>query len=201
MSDFAKNPGLALSGPTDHDGIRAGTCDGKEVKFTLGIETTTAQRRVDNVLTIQSELKQIGIDIVPNHLPAGTFFGSYTEGADMPTGKFDMAIYTTGFYPDPDSSDSFGCDDVPSAANPAGSNNYHICDPELDAMFLDALKSADPATRKAVYDEIQQYMFDNVIIVPLYARANVFAYSDTLVFPPSSGYANAFWSAEDFDLK
>ena len=69
------------------------------------------------------------------------------------------------------------------------------------ASFLDALKSADPAERKVVYDEIQQYMFDNVIIVPLYARANVYAYSENLVFPPSSGYANAFWSAEDFDLK
>ena len=187
--------------PVGSDGIRAGTCDGQEVRFSLGIETTTAQRRVDNVLTIQSDLKQIGIDIIPNHLPAGTFFGSYTDGADMPRGNFDMAVYTTGFYPDPDSSDSFGCDDVPSAANTAGSNNYHICDPELDAMFLEALKSADPATRKAVYDEIQQYMFDNVIIIPLYARANIFAYSDTLVFPPSSGYANAFWSAEDFDIK
>ena len=188
--------------PVGSDGIRAGTCDGKEVKFTLGIETTTAQRRVDNVLTIQSELKQIGIDIVPNHLPAGTFFGSYTEGADMPLGKFDMAIYTTGFYPDPDSSDSFGCDDVPSAANPAGSNNYHICDPALDALFLDALKSADPAARKTVYDEIQQYMFDNVIIVPLYARANVYAYQETLVFPPSSGYTGGGggnWAAEYYD--
>jgi len=30
------------------DGIRAGTCDGKPVKFSLGIETTTAQRRIDN---------------------------------------------------------------------------------------------------------------------------------------------------------
>lgn len=187
--------------PVGSDGIRAGTCDGTEVKFSIGLETTTAQRRVDNVLSIQADLKKIGIDIIPNHLPAGTYFGSYTEGADLPTGNFDLAIYTTGFYPDPDSSDSFGCNDVPSAANPAGSNNYHLCDPKLDEMFLAALETADPAGRKVVYDEIQQYMFDNVLIVPLYARANVYAYSDTLVFPPSSGYANAFWSAEDFDIK
>jgi hypothetical protein len=35
----------------------------------------------------------------------------------------------------------------------------------------------------------------------LYARANVFAYNDRLVFPPSSGYANAFWQMEDYDVK
>jgi len=40
-----------------------------------------------------------------------------------------------------------------------------------------------------------------VLMVPLYARANVYAFRDTLVFPPSSGYSNAFWDAEMFDVK
>ena len=91
--------------PKGADGIRAGTCNGKPVKFSLGIETTTAQRRIDDMAAIQADLKKVGIDIKPNPIPAGTFFGSYTEGADMPLGKFDMAIYTTGFYPDPDPGD------------------------------------------------------------------------------------------------
>jgi len=181
------------------DGIRAGTCGGKPVKFSLGIETTTAQRRVDDVLSIQADLKKIGIDIKPNHIPAGTFFGSYTEGADMPLGKFDLAIFTTGYYPDPDASSSWRCADVPNKDNPSGGNNYHFCDPKLDALFEKALTSADPATRKVTYDEIQKVMYDDVLMIPLYARANVYAYVDSFVFPPSSGYANAFWSTEDFD--
>jgi peptide/nickel transport system substrate-binding protein len=187
--------------PVGADGIREGTCDGQPVKFSLGIETTNAQRRIDNVLAIQADLKKVGIDIKPNHLPAGTFFGSYTEGADMPKGNFDMAIFTTGYYPDPDAASNWRCADVTSAENPSGANNYHLCDPELDAMWEEGLTSADPATRKVVYDKIQQYMYDNVLMVPLYARANVFAYNDRLVFPPSSGYANAFWQMEDYDVK
>ena len=71
----------------------------------------------------------------------------------------------------------------------------------MDDLFAQALKTADPAARKAVYDEIQQYQYDNVIIVPLYARANVFGYSDRFIFPPSSGYGNAFWDVVDFDVK
>ena len=51
------------------------------------------------------------------------------------------------------------------------------------------------------HDEIQQYMYDNVLMIPLYARANVYAFGDRFVFPPSSGYANAFWDAEEFDVK
>ncbi len=187
------------------DGIRAGDCkmpDGttQKVKFSLGIETTTAQRRVDDVLAIQADLKKIGIEIKPNHIPAGTFFGSYTEGADMPLGKFDMAIFTTGYYPDPDATSSWDCADVPSKDNQSGANDYHYCDPKLDDMFAQGLASVDPAARKKVYDQIQQYMYDNVLMIPLYARANVFAYSDKLVFPPSSGYSNAFWDAENFDI-
>ena len=189
--------------PAGADGIRAGTCNGQPVKFSLGIETTTAQRRIDDVLAIQSDLKKVGIDIKPNHLPAGTFFGSYTEGADMPLGKFDMAIYTTGFYPDPDTGDGFLCGGIPNKDNPAGANNYHWCDPtgKTEELFAAGLATADPASRKAVYDELQQYQFDIALIVPLYARANVYAFGDRFVFPPSSGYANAFWDSEEFDVK
>ncbi len=187
--------------PAGADGIRAGTCNGKPVKFSVGLETTNAQRRVDDMAAIQADLKKIGIDVKPNPIPAGTFFGSYTEGADMPLGKFDMAIYTTGFYPDPDPGDTFKCSGVPSQSNPTGQNNYHICDAKTDKMLDDTLATSDPAGRKKVYEEIQQYQYDNVIMVPLYARANVFAYSDRFLLPPSSGYANAFWDAEVFDVK
>jgi peptide/nickel transport system substrate-binding protein len=189
--------------PKGAGGIRAGTCGGKPVKFSLGIETTTAQRRIDNVLAIQSDLKKVGIDIKPNHLPAGTFFAGYADGGDMPLGKFDMAIYTTGFYPDPDSHDQFGCDYIPTKDNPAGQNQYHLCDPKFDALFAANLATADPAGRKKALDAVQQYMYDNVLVVPLYARANVYAYSDKIVFPPSSGYSagGGTWDSEDFDLK
>lgn len=179
------------------DGIRAGTCGGKPVKFSLGLETTTAQRRVDNMAAIQADLKKIGVDIKPNPIPAGTFFGSYKEGADLTTGKFDMAIFTTGYYPDPDATSSWDCADVPSKDNPLGANDYHLCDAKLDDMFKAGLATADAAGRKKAYDAIQQYQYDNTLMVPLYARANVYAYQKTLVFPPSSGYANAFWDMKN----
>jgi peptide/nickel transport system substrate-binding protein len=190
--------------PKGSDGIRAGTCNGKPVKFSLGIETTTAQRRIDDMAAIQADLKKIGIDIKPNPIPAGTFFGSYTEGADMPLGKFDMAIYTTGFYPDPDTGDTFLCSGVPNKDSPTGQNNYHFCDPKMDDLFAQGLATSDPAGRKKAYDAIQQFQYDNVIMIPLYARANVYAYQDRLIFPPSSGYAGGgggAWSAEDYDVK
>ena len=78
------------------DGIRSGTCGGKTVKFSISLETTVKQLRQDEQAAIQANLKAIGIDVKTVATPAGTFFGSYSEGATMPLGKFDMAIFTTG---------------------------------------------------------------------------------------------------------
>ncbi len=181
------------------DGVRAGTCGGKPVKFSFGLESTNAQRRVDDMTAIQADLKKIGIDIKPNPIPAGTFFGSYSEGADMPLGKFDMAIYTTGFYPDPDPTGNLDCADVPSKASPTGGNNYHLCDPQIDALINQGVSVSDTAARKKIYDQLQQYMYDNVTVVPLYARSNVYGFQSTLVFPPSSGIGGFSWDMENFD--
>ncbi len=184
------------------DGIRAGTCDGKPVKFSLGIESTNKQVRVDTMSALRDMYTKIGVELKPNPLPAGTFFGSYSEGADMPTGKFDLAIYTTGFFPDP-YNDNFLCVAVPSKDNPSGDNNYHYCDQtgKSDQLFDQLNASSDPAVRKQVVDQIQQYQYDQVLFIPLYARANVYGYTDRFVFPPSSGFGGWSWDAFDFDVK
>ncbi len=108
----------------------------------------------------------------------------------MPTGKFDMAGYTTGFYPDPDPSTNFTCDGVPSKDSQTGNNNYHLCDPALDKMVADEQASADPAVRKKIIDAMQQYMYDNVLIIPMYARANVYGYLDRFVFTSGGSESN-----------
>ncbi len=184
------------------DGIRAGTCNGKPVKFSLKLETTVKALRQDEQAAIQANLKQIGIEVKTIATPAGTFFGSYTEGANMATGKFDMAIFTTGFYPDPYTG-TFLCNHIPSKADPGGDNDYHYCDQsgQTETMFNQLATQADPVARKTAVDAIQKYQYDNVLFIPLYARANVFGYSDRFVFPPTSGYSDWGWDAFDFDVK
>ena len=71
---------------------------------------------------------KIGVELKPNPIPAGTFFGDYSSGADLQTGKFDFGIYTTGFYPDPDPGYTFSCVGVVSKTNQSGQNDYHYCD-------------------------------------------------------------------------
>lgn len=185
------------------DGIRAGKCDGKDVKLSFTFDTTDKQLRVDIALAVQSDLAKIGIEFKPTHTPGGTFFAGYTDGGVMPTGKFQMAGYTTGFYPDPMTGvmDSFSCENVPSKDKPAGANNYLLCDPKLDEMMAAVNASADPAVRKTALDALQKYIFDQYYVVMMYARANVYGYTDRFVPAPFGFASNMDWNAELWDVK
>jgi peptide/nickel transport system substrate-binding protein len=185
------------------DGIRSGMCDGVETKLSFSFETTDKQIRVDIALASQSDLAKIGIEFKPIHTPAGTFFASYSDGGNMATGKFDMAGYTTGFYPDPMSGvmDSFACSTIPNASSPSGTNNYHLCDPTLDGMMAAVNASADPAVRKTALDAVQKYIFDNYYVVMMYARANVYGYVDRFVPAAFGFYSNMDWNSELWDVK
>ena len=185
------------------DGIRSGMCDGVETKLSFNFETTDKQIRVDIALAAQSDLAKIGIEFKPIHTPAGTFFATYTDGGNMAMGKYDMAGYTTGFYPDPMSGvmDSYSCDTIPNASNPGGVNNYKFCDPELDALMNAVNASADPAVRKVAIDAVQKHIFDNYYVVMMYARANVYGMVDRFVPGPFGFASNMDWNSELWDVK
>ena len=171
--------------PKGADGIRAGTCNGQPVKFSLNVETTTKQLRKDTMAAMSDMYSKIGVEIKQNPVPAGTYFGSYDAGADLKTGKnWDLAIYTTGFYPDPDPFDSWTCKGVPSKEHTGGQNDWHLCDPKMDQLVA-ATRVFDQTQRKAAFDALQKYMYDQVLMIPLYARANISGYTDRFVWPKS----------------
>jgi peptide/nickel transport system substrate-binding protein len=181
-------------------GVRHGMCNGVDTKLSFSFETTDKQLRKDMAVAVQGMLAKIGVEFKPIHTPSGTFFGNYASGANMMTGKFDMAGYTTGFYPDP-YTDQFLCSSVVANQNQGGDNNYHICDPKMDEMFKAANSSADPAVRKKAIDEIQQYQFDQAYIIPMYARANVMSYLDRFVLPPTSVIGGMMGDTFEWDVK
>lgn len=182
------------------DGIRHGMCGGQDVKLSFNFETTDSQIRKDMAVAVKDMLAKIGVEFKPSHLPAGTFFGSYTDGGHMAMGQYDIAGYTTGFYPDP-WNDNFLCSAIPTKDSPGGSNYYHICDQKMEDLFTQANASADPAVRKKAFDEIQKYQYDNALFIPMYVRANVYGYSDRFVFPPTSVISGWSWDTFNWSVK
>jgi hypothetical protein len=48
---------------------------------------------------------------------------------------------------------------------------------------------------------VQQYLFDNALFIPVYARANVYGHTDRFVPGPFGFYSNMNWNAEVWDVK
>lgn len=181
------------------DGIRAGDCNGENVKLSFNFETTTAPIRIDIATAAQADLAKIGVEFTPIHTPAGTFFGQYVDGGPLTTGNYDMGGYTTGFYPDP-YTNSYKCEEIPTAENPSGNNWYHLCDPALSDLIESSLGTVDPAARKAILDEAQAYIAENYYVIMMYARANVFGSTPRFQFGATGGDSHMFWQAETWDV-
>jgi peptide/nickel transport system substrate-binding protein len=184
------------------DGIRHGMCDGVDTKLSFRIEHTQKQLREDMATAFQSDMKNIGIEVTPITNVAGTYFSSYTESGPLATGDYDMGDYATGFYPDPyPATQDFLCEAVPTKDSPDGQNFYHLCDAQLEQMFADTLKSADPAVRKPIFDQIQKYLYDQYYYIPIYIWSNMSAYTDRLIEGPWGAYSTWFWNTEVWDVK
>lgn len=181
------------------DGIRAGECNGEQVKLSFNFETTTAPIRIAIATAAQSDLAKIGVEFTPIHTPAGTFFGQYVDGGPLTTGNYDMGGYTTGFYPDP-YTDTYKCDNIPTAANPTGTNWYHLCDPALSDLMESSLGTVDPAARKAILDEAQKYIAENYYVVMMYARGNVYGSTPRFQFGPMGPESDINWNVESWDV-
>ena len=181
------------------DGIRVGDCNGEQVRLSFNFETTTAPIRIDIATAAQADLAKLGIEFTPIHTVAGTFFGQYVDGGPLTTGKYDMGGYTTGFYPD-HYTNSYKCEEIPTAENPSGNNWYHLCDPALSDLIESSLATVDPAERKAILDEAQAYIAENYYVIMMYARANVFGSTPRFQFGATGGDSHMFWQAETWDI-
>lgn len=182
------------------DGIRAGSCNGKESKLVFNFETINTPARRQVMTAVQSDLKKIGVDLKINFVTYGDFFGSYDDGSNIATGKFDMGGITNGFHPDP-YTDGWLCNAVSSKANPIGANYYHYCNADLDKLFAEAQSTADPIVRKKALEAIQKHIYDNALVVMLYTHASVQAHLERFLPAPYSFLSGMNWNAELWDVK
>jgi peptide/nickel transport system substrate-binding protein len=155
---------------TDGDGVR----DKDGVKLSLRHATTAGnQLREDVQLVVQQMLADVGIEMVIQNTPSDVFFGSYADGGPIATGEYDMCGWEDGAFPDPDVSYYFICDEIPTEEYPDGGNWSGYCFPELDELMYAQATETDPVARKAIYDEIQQFIYDNVLFLPMWDNLDI----------------------------
>ncbi|HXC29715.1 MAG TPA: peptide ABC transporter substrate-binding protein [Stellaceae bacterium] len=174
------------------DGTRK-NADGKSLSFEL---TTTAGNRSRELVEqiLQSQWKEIGVDIRIHNEPARVLFGE-----TLPHRHFDLAMYAWLSAPENSPRSIFRSDEVPTESNNyAGQNLTDYKNPEMDRL-IDALEvELDAGKRKALWAEAQKLYATDLPSLPLYFRSDAFILPKWLtgVQPTGNQSPTTLWSTD-----
>jgi len=131
------------------DGIR--TKNGQPLQITFGTIAGIIDRQQTQVL-LQSRWHDLGVDTVLKTYPPSTFFAPAQAGGIMYSGKLDITMCA---IPIPTNDPSRSEYETSGAIPPLGVNHAFWRDARVDALEFKGEQTADPATRKRIYDELQ----------------------------------------------
>jgi peptide/nickel transport system substrate-binding protein len=175
------------------DGIRVK--DGRPLRLDVATTTGNAVGHRLAVL-LQSEWRQLGVDLRVRPYASALMFASYGAGGILQTGKFDVEFFSWLNGTDPDDATLVMCDQFP----PAGQNNYRFCDRELDAQERIALTSYDQRVRKAAYDRIQTILQDRLPFITSWFARRFDVVSDDLHGYKPAHAVTTFWNTWEYEI-
>jgi ABC-type transport system substrate-binding protein len=145
------------------------------------------------VQIVQSQLQAVGMKVELNPLEAGPLVENHKNRT------FDLSLYGGGLYTI--DGDSTAVPNQCDQAAPAGGNNAHYCNAEVDAAFAKGRATSDPALRNQAYQQVARLTNSDVPYLWLYVPSAVWAYSTKLQnFKPHGEFTYGFWNAADWKL-
>lgn len=174
---------------SDGDGIRDKEINGKKVKFEFEIMCTTDQTRIDISTSLAESLNRLGIacNVKPTEFTVmqqraqdhnyDAMFGGWGAGADPSTSE---NLWKTN-----------------ESRNYGGYSN-----PKVDELFVKAMKELDFEKRAALYQEIDDILWEDQPYAWLYYRSGFYGFNKKLrgyTFSPRGPYSyspgfDAFWT-------
>lgn len=118
--------------------------------FSCQLWVNENQERVESCQIIQSQLKQIGIEVEISVME----FGTYIE--ETSAGKHDIAYF--GWTCSTADADYNYYSLLHSTQQGAPGNRSFINDPKVDELVESGRSTSDPSARQAIYDELEEYL-------------------------------------------
>lgn len=143
--------------------------DGK--KMTFSFMTTAGNKTRETVQTfLQSQWKDVGIEIVIKNEPAKVFFGETTKKRKFPA----MAMYAWTSSPESNPRSTLHSTAVPSEKNGwSGQNNMNWKNAGVDAAIEKLDTEFDGKKRIELAHQMMKAYTDEVPVIPLYYRSDV----------------------------
>lgn len=183
------------------DGIREK--DG--VKMDLKITTTSGNLLREQTQQVLVEmLKAIGVNLIIENVPSDVLFAGWDSNGLRKHGQFDILLYTTGPFLDPDSHlyQNYHSANIPTADNEgAGSNYSRYNNADVDGWIDEAASITDVEQRKALYCQVAEQINKDLPRAFLYERLLLTGYrTEVQNFTVSPGPSDFTWGAADWWL-
>jgi glutathione transport system substrate-binding protein len=171
-----------------------GPQSGKDL--TLSISTTSGQPvRAEIEQLFQADMKAIGIKINIQNYSASTLFG--TVG---PKSEFDIIEFAWVSTPFASGNQPIYCSYTNT--NVCGENWDHYANPQVDALFNQALTELDPAKAASLYNQADALLWKDMATLPLFQQPQLNTWNtkwaNVVPNPTNTGLT---WNAQEWGLK
>ena len=162
---------------------------------------TTAgnENRESTQLIVQQQMAEVGIGIRIDNYSYDVIWNGYGDDGPVAQGKYDIAEWSTQptDFPDPNEP-GWLCEEIPSAANPAGGNWSGVCIDELDVLMDQQATEVDLNKRIALFSEIEKIWKDEVFWLGVRTDTDFWSLSTNLLNVKFGGI-DAFWNCYEWD--
>jgi peptide/nickel transport system substrate-binding protein len=164
--------------------------------LTLSISTTSGEPvRAEIEQLFQADMKNIGIKINIQNYSPNTLFG--TVG---PKSEFDIIEFAWVATPFASSNQPIYCSFTNSSV--CGENWDHYANPQVDALFTQALTTLDPAKATSLYNQVDALLWKDMATLPLFQQPQLYTWNtkwaNVIPNPSSTGLT---WNAQTWGLK
>ena len=151
------------------DGIRANAAG---QRLSMEYMTTAGNKQRELIQQVlQNQWKKIGAEVIIKNVPARTLFGETLKKQQF-TGLAQLA-WTSN--PEAPPSDTLSTSGIPTAANNyAGVNYTQFSNPAMDKLIDETKRELDPAKRKPLWTEMQKIYTEELPVLPLFFRTDVY---------------------------
>lgn len=148
----------------DSDGYRVKDGNRLSARWIAWTPVSDANASLGDV--VQSDLKQVGFEIVRDNLEVASYYGEFEKRS------YDLSDWS---FPSVDA-------DVLRAHLHTGGykNGASVSDTTVDALLDGAVAASDPAVRADLYAQLQQWNAEQVAILPISVSSAITAYSSAI---------------------
>ena len=182
------------------DGIR----EKNGVKMNMTARSSIVPQRDKELQVIKNSLKELGINLDLRSVDASVFFGRPDNPDSAIRFQVDINMLATGSSkPDPQSFfEGFTTAQIAQKSNNwGGSNINRWSDPKYDAMYDQLKRELNSEKRKAIAKQLDEYIVNDGIRIPMIIRNDVYAYRPDLINVEYSPFSSEAWNIGHWALK